>query len=318
MLRRPLPRPPVLDQDPSDQRVGDVARVLVAVGVVGAGVADDAVGDPRRLARSRSARYRRVAVDHARLVEDRYRLRPGRSRPRRVVGDETGRLLEIALPAAGWRASPATPPARPAPPAPASPPAASGLAAPPRPDSRVVVISPNTMRRWTTIDGSPSSRIVALTRSGPPTRSSSRFVALLSLTTIIIIARSRSVGCKPGPKSRRMPEPMTTSSARSVTRSSRSSVARLRLPEDLDQQRQLEDAGRRHRPLRVPPDLLPGRQIASRPARPRRPGPRWRRAPAPRAPACSIRFACQSTFASFHSAVIRTAVLRRAYCLRGQ
>src|SRR5215217_413413 len=36
---------------------------------------------------------------------------------------------------------------------------------------------------------------------------------------------------------------------------------RFHLPEDLDQQWELEDACRRHRPLRVSRDLLAGRQV---------------------------------------------------------
>lgn len=49
-----------------------------------------------------------------------------------------------------------------------------------------------------------------------------RFVAVLSLMTIISVSTSSQVGFRPGPSSCRMPEPGTRSSAFTVTRSRRS------------------------------------------------------------------------------------------------
>jgi hypothetical protein len=77
------------------------------------------------------------------------------------------------------------------------------------------------MFQTSSVCGSLHSRIVALIRSLPSSRTSIP-VATLSLTTITIRARSVTVGISPGANSRSTPEPPVQSAAVISHRSSRS------------------------------------------------------------------------------------------------
>ena len=68
-------------------------------------------------------------------------------------------------------------------------------------------IASKSMRLCNLIDGNPKLSIKLLTGSTPPTTSRIRFVAVLSLKTIIKVATSLIVGRRPDSKTFNIPEP---------------------------------------------------------------------------------------------------------------
>ena len=93
--------------------------------------------------------------------------------------------------------------------------------------------------------GDPHRRIVAAVEP-IPIWSSTRFVAVLSEKTIIRWMASRSGKSRRPRRAREVPEPGTLSSSRSVRVRSRPTSG-LGLPVRLDHDRELDQAGRRHR-----------------------------------------------------------------------